>query len=88
MLNSIESAKTLKEKLQTHGHGLIPISDNLVDLVWNHKPAIPNEPITVLSIEYTGKSHEEKIKEIQKQIEEKNVHALVVSALDEIACNG
>jgi Xaa-Pro aminopeptidase len=56
--------------------------------VWQNKPAIPSQPVTVLGLEYTGKSHEEKIQDIQKQIQEKNVHALVVSALDEIACNG
>jgi len=62
------------------------IKENLVDQVWTDQPAQPNGEIIPLGIEYTGKSHEDKLADLRKIFEEKNVDGYIITALDEIAC--
>ena len=75
----------LARQLESAGHTLVPISDNLVDHVWDNRPAPPQNPVDPLDIRYTGKSWRDKVCEIRDEIRNKGAVALVVSALDEIA---
>ncbi|KAJ3322812.1 hypothetical protein HDV06_002673 [Boothiomyces sp. JEL0866] len=84
-LITYEKAKILKEKLEKAGHKLVSSSQNLVDLVWENKPSPPTNPVMVLDVKYAGKAFQEKVKDIQKTLADKNHWGLVVSALDEIA---
>ncbi|KAK5166302.1 uncharacterized protein LTR77_008563 [Saxophila tyrrhenica] len=79
--------KKLAEKIKKKGgKDLVAIATNLVDEVWgDKKPARPNEPVKVLGLEYAGKSFEDKIEELRKELDKKKAAGFVVSMLDEIA---
>lgn len=52
---------------------------NLVDRVWgNEKPQRPNEKVKILGLEFCGKSFEEKISDVRKELEKKKSAGLVV----------
>jgi Xaa-Pro aminopeptidase len=80
-------AKKLAEKIKKKGgKDLVGIAANLVDEVWaNKKPARPNEPVKLLGMEYAGKTYQDKIEELRKELEKKKAAGFVVSMLDEIA---
>ena len=63
------------------------IHTNLVDQVWGKdQPLIPQEPVIPHAVSYAGKSHLEKIQQVQDIMKnEKGIHTLVITALDEIA---
>ena len=79
--------KKLAEKIKKKGgKDLVGIAANLVDEVWaKDKPARPNEPVMVLAPQYAGKSFQEKIEELRKELDKKKAAGFVVSMLDEIA---
>lgn len=65
----------------------MPVEQNLIDLVWADKqPAATSNPIITLDLKYAGETVEQKWNKIKSQLQDKKSHALVVSALDEIAC--
>ncbi|CAI2198217.1 3654_t:CDS:2, partial [Funneliformis geosporum] len=79
-------AKALKESLGKIGSSLVSIEDNLVDLVWgDERPSRPCNPVNVLSLKYTGRSHTDKITKLREELAKENFYGFVVSALDEIA---
>ncbi|KAI9308768.1 peptidase M24, structural domain-containing protein [Cunninghamella echinulata] len=79
-------AKHLSAQLETVGSTLVPIHENLVDIAWGGaRPPAPHHKVIVHPIEFSGKTHQDKITELQGHIKEKNAHGVVVSALDEIA---
>ena len=55
------------------------ITTNLVDIVWgSDKPPRPNEKIQPLGLEYSGKSSEEKITDLRKELEKKKSAGLIL----------
>jgi len=79
--------RKLGEKIKKKGgKDLVGIAENLVDQVWGKdKPARPNEPVRVLSLEYAGKRYQDKIEELRKELDKKKAAGFVVSMLDEVA---
>ncbi|XP_072376847.1 xaa-Pro aminopeptidase ApepP [Diabrotica undecimpunctata] len=75
----------LQSKLESSGHQLVPITTNLIELIWSDRPARPTNPIKPLARNYTGKSVAQKLKEVNTAMKEKHAEYLVLSALDEIA---
>ncbi|XP_023012683.2 aminopeptidase P [Leptinotarsa decemlineata] len=75
----------LQNKLELAGHKLVPISVNLVDLLWANRPSRPTNPVIPLPLNYSGKSVGRKLKEVNEKMKEKYVEHLVLTALDEIA---
>ncbi|KAK2039754.1 metallopeptidase family M24 [Colletotrichum somersetense] len=80
-------AKKLTEKIKrSGGSDLVPLDENLVDLVWAEaRPARPKNPIKVLPEKFSGKDVKTKLKELRQELDKKNSRAFVVSMLDEIA---
>lgn len=65
---------------------LKPVKENLVDLIWGKdRPERTNEKVNVLDVQYAGKTFEEKIADLRKELEKKKIEGMVVSMLDEIA---
>lgn len=80
------SARKLAEKIQKKGGELKAVDKNLVDLVWgSERPPRPQEKVIVQPIEYAGKSFEDKIADLRKELDKKKSPGFVVSMLDEIA---
>ncbi|XP_035204460.1 xaa-Pro aminopeptidase 1-like, partial [Stegodyphus dumicola] len=79
------SWQTLSKQLKSEGHILIPVQQNLVDIIWNGRPEPPLKTIECLPIEYTGKTWQEKITIVREEMVSNKASVLVLTALDEIA---
>ncbi|KAB0790855.1 hypothetical protein PPYR_14942 [Photinus pyralis] len=77
----------LQDELEAHGHKLVPVETNLVDLVWNERdrPSMVRNPIVPLELKYSGKPIKTKLSEVRDQMKKKHASVLVLTALDEIA---
>ena len=62
---------------------LVPIKTNLVDMIWTNRPAIPQNEIYTHPLSLSGESISSKLTRIKEA--SKNVDALAISALDQIA---
>ncbi|CAO3695992.1 unnamed protein product [Rhizopus stolonifer] len=79
-------AHQISAQLLPLGSSLVPTQENLVDVAWGkERPKAPKDSIFVQPIEYSGKSVQDKLKELREHILEKKAYGTVVSALDEIA---
>lgn len=84
-LLSFASWKPLSAALEESGHVLVPVPENLVDLVWDERPAPPQNPINPLEDRFTGRVWQQKVSDLRQEMEQKKVRALVLTALDDIA---
>jgi hypothetical protein len=79
-------ARKLAEKIKKKGGEYRAIDENLIDLVWGaERPARPSEKVIVQPVEYSGKSFDDKIEDLRKELEKKKSLGFVVSMLDETA---
>lgn len=81
---SAEEAMKLQDKLKKDGISVKNIADPM-NLIWTDRPAMPEGPAYIYETKYAGKSSQEKIATIRKEMEETGAEALLISALDEIA---
>ncbi|XP_065371028.1 xaa-Pro aminopeptidase ApepP isoform X1 [Calliphora vicina] len=78
--------KPIEKNLLASDCLLIPVEDNLVDIVWGtDQPNLTSNPIVTLDLKFSGETVADKWEKVKTQMHEKNCEALVVSALDEIA---
>lgn len=62
------------------------IDENLIDLIWKDQPPRKFNPIISLDISITGKTTDEALQSIRTEMREKHADLLVITALDEVAC--
>ncbi|XP_029466206.1 xaa-Pro aminopeptidase 1 [Rhinatrema bivittatum] len=77
--------KTISKVLKSSGHCLVPVEQNLIDVVWRDRPQRPCKPLMTLSVSYTGVSWQTKIKALRAKMAERKASWFVVTALDEVA---
>lgn len=85
MVHEASAVLELEEELKTRGVILKLLSANPVDTIWSCQPAFPSAQVRLHPVEFTGWSISEKLKTVRSKLEESDAHALVVSALDEVA---
>jgi Xaa-Pro aminopeptidase len=79
-------ARKLADKIKKKGGEYKAIDENLVDLVWgDDRPARPSEKVIVQPMDYSGKTFDEKVEDLRKELEKKKSLGFVVSMLDETA---
>lgn len=78
---SISQIRQLKEQLSKY-HLHLTTCNQLLDEIWTNRPCLPEYPIRLYPIEYSGKHTEEKIAEIRHII---GNQTLLITSLDEIA---
>lgn len=54
--------------------------------VWDDRPVPSETPVESLPVILTGRTWQEKLSDVRQDMKEKNAQALIVTALDEIAC--
>ena len=93
---------TLPQALSKAMIAMVATSENLVDKVWSNRPPRPLNPTMTHPLQYSGmcsnymmshdvahglgKSWVDKIKQVHDAMEEEEAIAVVVTALDEVAC--
>lgn len=76
--------RTLAEKTKSRQISFAG-GEDLVDIVWQDRPAMSAEPIWEPDSEYTGKSREEKLHDVRGKMSAQQADVLLLTALDEIA---
>lgn len=72
-------ARKLSESLEKGGSKLVGIDQNLVDIVWgDERPPRPNEKVKVHPAEYAGKSFQEKIADLRKELKTRKRAGFIV----------
>ncbi|XP_066028307.1 xaa-Pro aminopeptidase 1 [Pocillopora verrucosa] len=73
------------KELKEHNIELIPVKQNLVDLVWPSRPQPQPRKLIVLDISYSGRSWQDKIIALRGFLKARSATAVVIEKLDEIA---
>ena len=64
---------------------IVTLQRNLVDEIWEDRPAVPTSPFRVHPLEYAGKTVADKVNSIRQEMAEKKATMSVFSALDDVA---
>ncbi len=65
--------------------GSLHMDEDLVDLIWEDRPALSKEPVFLLAEEYSGKSTKEKLKELREAMEKEGAGYHILTSLYDIA---
>ncbi len=82
VVNSFTGKKL--EALLAKKRACIKCEEDLVDLVWEDRPALSAEPAWILEESYAGKSGAEKIKDLRAAMEKEGATVHVLTTLDDI----
>mmetsp|Transcript_33190 Transcript_33190/g.93020 ORF Transcript_33190/g.93020 Transcript_33190/m.93020 type:complete len:648 (+) Transcript_33190:128-2071(+) len=63
---------------------LVSVTPNLIDEVWDDKPAVPHGNV-VVHTEFAGRSATDKLKDVRHHMDSHGAEVLVAAALDEVA---
>lgn len=81
---SVAEAEKLEKTLRRKDIKL-ETSDDLIDLIWKDRPAVPANPLFEMPVELSGKSVREKLDEINNQLHKEGADCCILAALDEVA---
>ncbi|XP_061492045.1 xaa-Pro aminopeptidase 1 isoform X3 [Rhineura floridana] len=84
-LMMMDQWKRMCKVLKSAGHALVPVKDNLIDVIWADRPPRPCKPLMTLGLSYTGMSWKDKITALRGKMAERKALWFVVTALDEVA---
>ena len=82
---SIQQAEKIEQALLPEGGKLLSLHNNLVDQLWENRPAFPNYPIQLHPEQYAGVSAEEKLVALRRTLQLREVDAFIINVLDAIA---
>jgi len=82
LCQTMDDIRTLREAVP--GAVIFPVPD-LMDALWENRPAIPTSPIITLGEDLVGESRESKIGWLRKWLVMQEYEAILLSSLDEIA---
>ncbi|KAK9301554.1 hypothetical protein QLX08_006111 [Tetragonisca angustula] len=78
--------ETWEDELANSSIRLVPVRNNLVDLIWQiDRPNYNPHPAYPLPDKYSGKAWQDKVQSIRVEMESYRADALILTALDEIA---
>ena len=81
---SLADARTL-EKVLAGKEIKLNTNASLIDPIWKERPAIPEAPLFEMPVEFSGKSVEDKLLDINKMLHKAGADCTILSALDEVA---
>ena len=84
-VTSMQAHQRLAQALENPHSELVAADANLVDQVWNGRPHAPGKPVFRLADELAGETVADKLARVRAALAEKNVGALVLCKLDEVA---
>ena len=83
-LLSVREVTAISKRLSSKNISL-SYGEDLTGMIWQDRPAIPQEPAMMLAEEYAGESVTSKIERVRTEMQKNLVDYHVISALDEIA---
>jgi Xaa-Pro aminopeptidase len=78
-LHTVESAERLAKACAAAGATLVAVEPDLIDAIWNDRPAPPLGAITLHDLRFAGEVAEEKLARIRAELAKLRADALVVS---------
>lgn len=72
------------QKILGDNHNLVALDTNPIDTLWYDRPQEDLSPIQIKPIQYSGQESAEKRQTIATKMENENVDALIITALDSI----
>lgn len=77
-------ADSLIRKMQEKGV-FISCEEDLIGEIWDDRPALSCEPVFELDLRWSGKSRQDKLMEIRKDMKEKQADLFLLTSLEDIA---
>lgn len=85
MVNSINTVEALRFELRRQGGITLRTNFDPLRDIWTDRPAIPQNPVEIHHVEYTGVDTAEKLVQIRKSLARQHADGMLVSSLDDIA---
>ncbi|XP_073296387.1 aminopeptidase P1-like isoform X2 [Primulina huaijiensis] len=82
---SVDTAQKWERAFAKKQQKLIPTISNLVDEVWTSRPPPEINPVVVHPLEFSGRSVEDKLKDLREKFVPERARAMILTALDEVA---
>ena len=80
---SMNAFVDMQKLLNSYQLDLVPV--DLIQKVWNNRPALPSNPLFIYGTEFAGKSCNEKLGLLRSEISKSKADVFVMTALDDIA---
>ena len=84
-VNSVSFVKGLIADLRRQGGITLRTNLDPLNLIWNDRPVIPENPVEIYPLKYAGERCCEKISRIRKALRDAHADGMLMSALDDIA---
>ncbi len=81
---SVHSFRLFQNTLSSKNISLVEVPD-LLDLIWDNRPQLSQNPVFELPLEITGISRKEKQEQVMRRLENKGADVQVITMLDELA---
>ena len=81
---SVDYFRNLKQALESKEFSF-KVNEDLIDKIWQGRPEKPCTEVVLHDIKYTGKSREDKIAEVTREMKAIGADHYVISGLDDIA---
>lgn len=85
MVNSYNDTMALISDLRKAGGITVRTNFDPLKQIWMNRPAIPENPVEIQSLNFAGETVDDKIQRIRKALREHHADGILVSALDDIA---
>lgn len=85
MVNSYNDTMALISDLRKAGGITVRTNFDPLEQIWMNRPAIPENPVAIQSLNFAGETVDDKIQRIRKALREHHADGILVSALDDIA---
>ena len=84
-LFSTADARKLISELRRHGGFTLRTNLDPLKEIWHDRPAIPQEKVFVLPLEYAGETAHEKLARVRQALRKKHADGMLMASLDDIA---
>lgn len=85
MVNSYNDTMALISDLRKAGGITVRTNFDPLEQIWMNRPAIPENPVEIQSLNFAGETVDDKFQRIRKALREHHADGILVSALDDIA---
>lgn len=72
-------------RIASEKHATLHVDEDLIDLIWEGRPALSKEPLFLLEEIYSGKSTADKIADVRKAMKKEGANVHILTSLYDIA---